>query len=152
MKRKLHVHISVDNIEESVAFYNAQFKMQATKLKDDYAQWIVEDMSLNFAISTRGDEKGVNHLGVQYDSDEDLIGAQEHFESKNIQGIVDNNTTCCYKASNKYWLKDPTGIVWENYHSTGDIEVFGDATKDDGSACCAPTSMWQTTNPSGCSS
>lgn len=145
MNRKLHIHICVDDLQESIKFYNAQFRIDATKVKDDYAQWLVEDMSLNFAISTRGAEKGVNHLGIQYDSDEDLLEAQKHFESKDIKGVVDNNTSCCYKESNKYWLKDPTEIVWEHYHSSEDIEMFDNEGKDSDSACCTPTSMWQTT-------
>ena len=102
---------------------------------------------LNFAISTKGAEKGVNHLGIQYNSDEDLIDAQKYFESKDINGVVDNNTTCCYKASNKYWLKDPTNIVWEHYHSSEDIEVFGNPDASTDSACCTPTLNWQAVQP-----
>ena len=68
-KRRLHIHMSVDNIEESIAFYSTQFQTEPTKVKEDYAQWLVDDLALNFAISTRGYEKGVNHLGIQYESD-----------------------------------------------------------------------------------
>jgi len=148
MSRKMHLHISVDNLEESIRFYKALFRAEPTKVKEDYAQWLIDDMSLNFAISTRGSEKGINHLGIQYDSDEALLATQKHVEGKGIQGVVDNNTTCCYKASNKYWLKDPTNIVWENYHSSEDIEVFGNPDASSDSACCAPTPMWGTVKPS----
>lgn len=138
-KRRLHIHMSVDNIAESVAFYNTQFGAEATKVKEDYAQWLVDDLSLNFAISTRGYEKGVNHLGIQYESDEALELAQREFESKGIKGKEDKGAICCYKESNKYWVEDPTGIVWENYHSMADVEVFGIDASDTADGCCVPT-------------
>lgn len=138
-KRRLHIHMSVDNLEESMAFYTIQFGTEATKVKDDYAQWLVDDLSLNFAISTRGDEKGVNHFGVQYESDDALLKAQHTFEEKGIKGKVEEGAVCCYKASNKYWVTDPTGMIWENYHSMDDVEVFGVDSSDTADVCCIPT-------------
>jgi len=131
--------MSVDDIEKSIAFYSTQFQAEPTKVKEDYAQWLVDDISLNFAISTRGYEKGVNHLGVQYESDESLLEAQHLFESKGIKGKEDKGAICCYKESNKYWVEDPTGIVWENYHSMDDVEVFGVDSTDTTDGCCVPT-------------
>ena len=149
--RKLHIHMSVDNIEESIQFYNTQFGAEATKVKEDYAQWIVEDLSLNFAISTRGNKKGVNHLGVQYESDEALETAQSTFEEAGIKGQEEKGATCCYKESNKYWVKDPTGNMWENYHSMDDIEVYGMEESESSDACCSPkVGMFSTTPNSGC--
>lgn len=138
-KRKLHIHMSVDDIEKSIAFYSTQFQAEPTKVKEDYAQWLVDDLSLNFAISTRGHEKGVNHLGVQYESDEALDSAQTLFEAKGIKGKEDKGAVCCYKESNKYWVEDPTGMVWENYHSMEDVEVFGVDSTDTSDGCCVPT-------------
>ena len=138
-KRRLHIHMSVDNIEESIAFYSTQFQAEPTKGKEDYAQWLVDDMSLNFAISTRRDEKGLNHLGVQYESDEALLAAQTLFETKGIKGKEDKGAVCCYKESNKYWVEDPTGMIWENYHSMGDVEVYGVKAEDTADGCCVPT-------------
>ena len=135
-KRRLHIHISVDDIEESIAFYNVQFGTEATKVKEDYAQWLVDDLSLNFAISTRGYEKGLNHLGIQYENDEALLEAQHDFEAAGIKGKVEEGAVCCYKESNKYWVTDPTGLIWENYHSMDDIEVFGIDVKDTQDGCC----------------
>jgi catechol-2,3-dioxygenase len=142
--------MSVDNIEESVKFYNTQFGAEATKIKEDYAQWIVEDLNLNFAISTRGNQKGLNHLGVQYESDEALEEAQKTFEEAGIQGEEEKGATCCYKESNKYWLKDPTGNVWENYHSMGDIEVYGMEESESADACCTPKMGMFSTTPTNC--
>jgi len=149
-KRRLHVHISVENIEESVKFYNIQFGAEATKVKEDYAQWLVDDLSLNFAISTRGYDLGVNHLGIQYESDEALENAQVLFEKAGIKGQEDKGAVCCYKESNKYWVTDPTGMVWENYHSMNDIEVFGVDGKDTADGCCVPQAGMFSTTPNCC--
>lgn len=131
--------MSVDNIEESIAFYSTQFQAEPTKVKEDYAQWLVDDIALNFAISTRGYEKGVNHLGIQYESDDALDNAQTLFETKGIKGKEDKGAVCCYKESNKYWVEDPTGMVWENYHSMDDVEVFGVDSTDTADGCCVPS-------------
>ena len=138
-KRRLHIHMSVDNIEESIAFYSTQFQTEPTKVKEDYAQWLVDDLALNFAISTRGYEKGVNHLGIQYESDGALDNAQTLFETKGIKGKEDKGAVCFYKESNKYWVEDPTGMVWENYHSMDDVEVFGVDSTDTADGCCVPS-------------
>ena len=139
-KKRLHIHMSVDNMEESIKFYATQFQAEPTKIKEDYAQWLVDDLSLNFAISTRGYKKGINHLGIQYESDDALLEAQTLFENKGIKGKEDKGAMCCYKASNKYWVEDPTGIIWENYHSMDDIDVYGVDGKDTNDGCCVPKS------------
>ena len=100
---------------------------------------MVDDLSLNFAISTRGYAKGINHLGVQYESDEALLKTQLSFEEKGIKGKVEEGAVCCYKSSNKYWVTDPTGMIWENYHSMDDVEVFGVDSSDTADGCCMPT-------------
>ncbi|MEJ2373010.1 MAG: ArsI/CadI family heavy metal resistance metalloenzyme [Sulfurimonas sp.] len=146
-KRRLHIHISVENLEKSMAFYNIQFGAKPTKIKEDYIQWLVDDLSLNFAISTRGYEKGLNHLGVQYESDAALLEAQHTFETAGIEGEIEDATTCCYKESNKYWVTDPTNIIWENYHSMNDIEVFGLDAKNTQDGCC----IAKKTESCGCS-
>ena len=148
-KRRLHIHMSVDNIEQSIPFYTTQFGAEPTKVKKDYAQWMVDDLSLNFAISTRRDEKGINHLGVQYESDEALLDAQHAFEAEGIKGKVEEGAVCCYKESNKYWVTDPTGVIWENYHSMEDAEIFGIDAKDTQDGCCVPTFGKFSETPSG---
>ena len=137
-KRKLHIHISVENIQEGINFYNTQLQAKPTKIKDDYAQWLMDDLSLNFAISTRGYKKGVNHLGIQYESEDALQKIQSIFEEKGIKGREDKCAVCCYKESNKYWVKDPSDLVWENYHSMEDIEVFGEDARNTVDGCCMP--------------
>ena len=138
--KKLHLHISVEDIQDSIEFYTIQLHAKPTKVKEDYAQWIIDDLSLNFAISTRGYEKGLNHLGIQYESKNELKEAQILFEKHNIIGKEDKGAVCCYKESDKYWVKDPSGIVWENYHSMKDVEIFGQDSTNSLDGCCIPNS------------
>lgn len=146
--KRLHVHVSVESIQEGITFYTQQLQAKPTKVKEDYAQWLVDDLSLNFAISTRGYKKGLNHLGIQYESDSALQAAQVLFEENGMIGKEDKNATCCYKESNKYWLQDPSGIVWENYHSMNDVEIFGQDSANTADGCCMPTAKNSSEVPS----
>ena len=146
-KRRLHIHMSVDDLEASITFYTTQFQAEPTKVKEDYAQWLVDDLSLNFAITNGRTKKGVNHLGVQYESDEALLNAQTLFEEKGIKGREEKGAKCCYKESNKYWVEDPTGMIWENYHSMNDIEVYGIDGTNTSEGCCVSTFL---ETPSSC--
>jgi len=139
--KRLHLHISVENIQDGIKFYSTQLQAEPTKVKEDYVQWILDDLSLNFAISTRGYEKGLNHLGIQYESNAALQNAQVLFEKNAIKGKEDKGAVCCYKESNKYWVQDPTGIVWENYYSMKDVEIFGQDNVNTIDGCCMPNTQ-----------
>ena len=107
----------------------------------DYAKWMLEDPRINFAISTRVGNQGVDHLGFQVDESGELSELTERLKKSDL-GIYDQGTTtCCYAESEKAWVKDPSGIAWETYHTMNDIEVFNEKAKDDTVAtCCAPKS------------
>ena len=68
--KRLHVHISVRDLDDSIRFYKALFDAEPSVLKDDYAKWMLDDPYVNFAVSTRGGAAGINHLGVQVDAGE----------------------------------------------------------------------------------
>jgi catechol 2,3-dioxygenase-like lactoylglutathione lyase family enzyme len=142
--KRFHVHVAVANLGESVRFYSKVFGAEPSVLKSDYAKWMVEDPRLNFAISSRGAQPGVNHLGLQVDSAEELESMHGQLAAADA-GLVDEpGANCCYAKSDKYWITDPQGIAWETYHSLGSIPMFGaDAQTDDPQAaatgCCAPT-------------
>ncbi len=140
--KRFHVHVAVANLDESVRFYSKVFGAEPSVLKSDYAKWMVEDPRLNFAISSRGAQPGVNHLGLQVDSAEELEGLRDQLAAADA-GIVDEpGAQCCYAESDKYWITDPQGIAWETYHSLGSIPMFGASRQSDdaqaASACCAP--------------
>jgi catechol 2,3-dioxygenase-like lactoylglutathione lyase family enzyme len=138
--KRFHIHISVKDLEKNIAFYSQVFNTAPSVVKEDYAKWALEDPAVNFAISTRGDKVGLDHVGIQTDSDEELASLRTQLESAGIQGVAQENATCCYTRSDKYWIQDPQGIAWETFHSLESVPVFSEqpqATSSD-SACCAP--------------
>jgi catechol-2,3-dioxygenase len=135
--KRLHLHVGVNNLEESIRFYTSLFNSEPTKIKTDYAKWMLEDPYINFAISTRIGKVGLDHLGIQVDDQEQLDVIRKQLSSANISTHSDGDTTCCYARSEKSWVEDPNGIAWEAYHSMEDIQMFGEA-ESNSKACCAP--------------
>jgi catechol 2,3-dioxygenase-like lactoylglutathione lyase family enzyme len=137
--RRFHVHVSVDNLDESVRFYSTLFATAPTVQQTDYAKWMLENPRVNFAISSRRQPEGVNHLGFQVDTDDELRSMHAQLEAADAQLIQENDQPCCYARSDKYWVTDPTGIAWETFHTLDRIPVYGDDTVVRGMrACCEP--------------
>jgi catechol 2,3-dioxygenase-like lactoylglutathione lyase family enzyme len=138
--KRLHVHVSVDNLADSVRFYSGIFASEPTELKPDYAKWKLEDPRMNFAISQRGAETGLNHLGIQVESANELGEMQSRLESLQPGVEKEEEVACCYAKSDKYWVTDPSGIAWETFHTLDTIPVFGepDKTEPAKEACCIP--------------
>ena len=139
--KRLHLHITVPEIEKAVSFYNILFNQKADVEKTDYAKWLLDDPAINFAISTRGRSTGLNHLGFQVDDDASLAEITERLKQAEFSGYAESEANCCYAKSNKYWTRDPADIPWENFHTLGEIPVFGEDTQpaEDAvaeSACC----------------
>jgi sugar lactone lactonase YvrE len=105
--------------------------MPPTVLKPDYAKWMVDDPRINFAISKRGLRAGVDHLGVQVESDAELIALREQVAAAEVDVRDQPNADCCYARSDKYWTTDPQGIAWETFHTLGSIPIYGDAKRAD---------------------
>lgn len=141
--KRFHVHVSVEDLDANIRFYSAAFGAAPTVVKDDYAKWMLEDPRVNFAISRRGANPGLDHLGLQVDSDEALTAQRGRVEQAEIAALDQAGAACCYAKSNKYWITDPQGIAWETFHSLDTIPVFGEDGRleqpaQGGSACCAP--------------
>jgi lactoylglutathione lyase len=138
--KRVHVHAHVEDLKPSIAFYSALFGIEPTRVEVDYAKWMLDDPRVNFAISTRGGQLGVDHLGIQTDTEEELVELKARARAADMALLDEGETTCCYARSDKYWLTDPQGIAWEQFHTLDSIPVFSEATtKTDeaGSACCA---------------
>jgi catechol 2,3-dioxygenase-like lactoylglutathione lyase family enzyme len=138
--KRLHVHVSVDNLADSIRFYSGMFASEPTESKPDYAKWKLEDPRMNFAISQRGAETGLHHLGIQVESANELGEMQSRLESLQPGVEKEEDVACCYAKSDKYWVTDPSGIAWETFHTQGTIPVFGepDKTEPAREACCIP--------------
>lgn len=135
--KRFHVHVGVTDLAASIAFYSRLFDAEPAVVEGDYAKWMLEEPRINFAISTRSGRKGVDHLGFQADSDDELNILHQRLESAAGPVIEQKGAACCYAESDKYWTIDPAGIAWESFHTLGRVPVFGEKAAE-GSACCAP--------------
>jgi catechol 2,3-dioxygenase-like lactoylglutathione lyase family enzyme len=143
--KRLHVHVSVSDISQSLGFYSALFAAQPVVVKPDYAKWMLDDPRVNFAISTRGRDVGLDHLGIQVESTGELHEVRARLREAGGTVIEQGQTTCCYAKSEKSWIDDPSGISWETFHTTGESTDYGDGSGEraprvahEKNACCAP--------------
>lgn len=140
--KRFHVHLHVEDLERSIDFYSRLFAAAPARVEGDYAKWMLQDPPLNFAISTRGREPGIDHLGIQTDDPAELAEMKARAEAADMALLDEGTTTCCYARSEKHWVTDPQGIAWEHFHTLGNIPVFreppGAAETTAASACCAP--------------
>ena len=150
--KRMHVNLSVTDLDASIEFYNSLFASEPDVVKTDYAKWMLDDPRVNFAISTRGDKKGIDHLGIQVENDTELNEVYGRLKGAGAPVIEEGATTCCYAESEKTWIFDPEGIAWETFLTRGESPVYGhDLVKPEqtSSACCTPTQP-STESDNGC--
>lgn len=140
--KRLHVHVSIDDLDRSIGFYAALFGAAPSVVKDDYAKWMLEDPRVNFAISGRGREAGVDHLGIQVDSGEELAELAGRLKAAGETTRDQEAATCCYARSDKAWVNDPSGLRWETFHTFGEAVTYGEdaapASLTAPAAACCP--------------
>lgn len=139
----LHLHVSVDDLAQSIRFYSTLFAAPPTVLKADYAKWMLDDPRVNFAISARGAAVGLDHLGIQVETADELQEVYERLRQADRPVLEEGATTCCYANSEKAWIADPQGLSWEAFLTTGESTVYGDSAdletiRTKGGACCTP--------------
>ena len=145
--KTLHIHIKTEDLDRSVAFYNAMFGVKPTKLEADYAKWLLDEPRANISLSTHCGAPGVDHVGISVDSREALEEIADRLRDEGSSLMEEEATTCCYAQSNKYWARDPQEAVWELFQTFGESETYGaeperelikaKAAPDD--ACCNQT-------------
>ncbi|MBO0715993.1 MAG: VOC family protein [Rhizobiales bacterium] len=142
--KRLHVHVAVDNLTVSINFYSALFATEPSVVKPDYAKWMLDDPRVNFAISARGRAAGLDHLGIQVESKDELNEVYTRLHQAGGEVIEQGETKCCYAASEKSWIDDPAGIAWETFLTIGESIDYGDGSGEreariaKNKACCAP--------------
>ena len=145
--KRFHAHVRVDDLASSVRFYSTLFGAEPTVLKPDYAKWMLDDPRVNFAITSGAGVTGLDHLGFQVESDEDLAVIASRLSAAGESVVKQENAACCYARGNKGWVSDPSGISWETFHTFGESTVYGNdvaprlAASKPGAAeesCCAP--------------
>lgn len=138
--KRMHMHISVDNLDKSISFYNSLFGEMPTIVKPDYAKWMLNDPLVNFAISMRGAKAGLDHIGIQVETDDELLEIKQRIEAAEMNMVTEEGTTCCYSKSDKHWVQDPSGLAWETYRTLDSSPTFNDSPEHgvNAAACCAP--------------
>ena len=142
--KRMHIHVGVEDLDRSVSFYSALFATQPAVVKSDYAKWMLDDPRVNFAISSRGRQAGLDHLGIQVDGKGELNEVYTRLHKAGGTVIEQGQTNCCYAKSEKSWIDDPAGISWETFLTTGEITDYGDGSGErlariaHEKSCCAP--------------
>jgi len=146
--KRLHVHVAVNDLAPSVRFYSTLFAAEPVVLKDDYAKWTLEDPSVNFAISCgKHARMGIAHLGIQVEDAGELVQAYDRLKAADRPVLQEGATTCCYAKSEKSWISDPDGVVWETFLTNGEATVYGDSPAletlgtRERTQCCAPSGV-----------
>lgn len=130
--KRMHVMLKVNNLNESVKFYSTLFGAEPTKRKEDYAKWMLDDPRVNFSIAEREGAKGIEHLGIEAETEQELEDLRGNIDRTHALKRDDGETTCCYANSDKSWVTDPQGVEWEAFHTFGESENYSDKE----SACC----------------
>ena len=141
--KRFHVHLHVDDLAKNVDFYSKLFAAEPARVEADYAKWMLEDPRVNLAISTRGSERGVDHLGFQAEDEAELAELKARAQSADKALLEEGETVCCYARSEKHWVTDPQGVAWEHYRTLERAEIYGESRaaaeiEANGGACCAP--------------
>ncbi len=145
--KRFHVHLHVADLNRSIAFYSRLFDAAPVRVESDYAKWMLEDPAVNFAVSSRSDTLGLDHLGFQTDEVAELAAMKARATAADMSLLDEGETTCCYARSEKHWVTDPEGIAWEHFHTLENIPVFHQATRvADGSAVCCAASPGESTS------
>jgi len=141
--KRLHIHVSVGDLAHSIRFYSALFAAEPSVTKPDYAKWMLDDPRVNFAISTRSNITGLDHLGIQVETPDELQEVYARLTQADRPVLEEGATTCCYAKSEKAWIADPQGLSWETFLTSGESTVYGDSVdlgpiRMAAAACCAP--------------
>lgn len=135
--KRFHVHLAVVDLAASRRFYNALFGQPPLIDHPDYAKWQLDEPALNFAISARGLQPGIDHLGLECDDPSAVEAIAERLQTAAIAGKAEEDAHCCYALSSKYWSEDPQGVRWEGFHSRAEVDSFGPAPTETATNCCA---------------
>jgi len=147
--KRLHVHVAVEDLPRSIGFYSALFAAAPGVVKPDYAKWMLEDPRVNFAISTRGRTPGLDHLGIQVETQSELHAVYARLREAGGAIVDQGQTACCYAKSEKSWIDDPSGISWETFHTTGESIAYGDGTSPMKNPMRNPAALLTRQSPNG---
>ena len=133
--KRFHVSLGVRDLARSVEFYTTLFGEEPSVRKDDYAKWMLEDPRLNFSITAGRSSHGIQHVGLQADTLDELGEIQARLRAAEEATFEQPETECCYARSTKTWAEDPDRVAWETFVTHEAIEHFGG--EPEAQRCCA---------------
>jgi catechol 2,3-dioxygenase-like lactoylglutathione lyase family enzyme len=145
--KRMHLHVSVPDLAESISFYETLFGASPSVVKADYAKWMLDDPRVNFAISQRAAGAGVDHIGIQVESADELGDLAGRLKAAGAQTFDETATTCCYAVGDKSWVRDPSGVRWETFFTYDEATTYGEdraaeaATEVSGGCCGAASKV-----------
>ena len=140
--KRFHVNVAVADLGKSIDFYTTLFDKEPSLVKEDYAKWMLDDPRVNFAISESQRMQGINHVGLQVDSTEELGEIQSRLRDAEQRTLDQDDAQCCYAHSAKTWVRDPDNVAWETFVTFGQTTHYGDdlapidAETQDPVGCC----------------
>jgi catechol-2,3-dioxygenase len=139
--KRFHVHVNVDDLQTSIGFYRMLFGVEPSVVESDYAKWMLDDPRVNFAISQRGREAGLDHLGMQAEDEAELADLGTRLRAADAVTLAEQGTVCCYAKSDKFWAEDPQGVRWESFRTLGTSTAYTQSKDegDKGAPCCGPS-------------
>lgn len=123
--KRLHLHIGVADLDQAIRFYATLFGAQPSVRKDDYAKWMLDDPRVNFAISTHSPTPGLDHVGIQAETSDELVDITARLKAADASIFEQEETTCCYARSDKTWVQDPAGLRWETFYTHAEATTYG---------------------------
>ena len=153
--KRMHVHVSVEDISRATSFYSALFAASPSVVKPDYVKWMLDDPRVNFAISTRGRQAGLDHLGIQVEDQDELLDVYSRLQKAGGM-FEEGQTTCCYAKSEKAWIDDPAGISWETFLTSGESTDYGTSAQrgprvaHEKECCGSPAEQPTSAEPTAC--
>jgi predicted lactoylglutathione lyase len=123
--KRFHVNLAVSDLDSSRQFYTRLFDQEPSVLKDDYAKWMLEDPRLNFSITSSAAKRGIQHLGLQFDTSGELAAFSDRLKQSGESTVDQPQTECCYASSSKTWARDPDDVSWETFVTHEQIAQFG---------------------------
>lgn len=130
--KRIHLNLTVADIDKSVAFYSRLFAEEPTVRHSDYAKWMLDDPRVNFAISTHGANAGIDHVGIQVENDSEMAEIRDRLNAAEAEVYDQGDVTCCYAESTKAWVRDPDGVAWETFQTHGQVTTYGDGGRESG--------------------
>ncbi len=123
---RVQLALNVADLDQAIGFYTKLFGTAPAKVRPGYANFAVANPPLKL-ILIAGDGKpgGLNHLGVEVESTEQVAAEQQRLAGEGLPTATEDEVTCCYAVQDKVWVDAPDGEPWEIYTVLDDVEMPG---------------------------